>query len=143
MTCTDYQTTISQLLDNELSNDQQGGTFAHLSSCDDCREFFHASRFVRRHLEDAPAFPASVDQAILGMARRARTKKALVSRRVLIPLPAAAAVLLALAVSMFVSIDAYSTSDQPEEQVIYVPTLPEIEVEATLATNQQSEEALR
>ena len=140
MTCHTFESDISKLLDNELPEDRQGATFSHLTSCVSCREFFHTSRFVRRHLEDMPAYPEKLDQIVLHAPGDRTVRKPIFSRRILVPLPAAAAVLLVLALSIFFTVDAYDDVRSVTENVIYVPTLPEVQVEATIAANNQSEE---
>ena len=151
MTCSEHQTNVSRLLDNELPEESQTQTFAHLASCTSCRDFFGASRFIRQHLEVMPDFPDEIGAPVLKaepkstahpMATHRGPRKSLLARRIMIPLPAAAAILLVLAASIVFSIDAYDASARAEEQVIYVPTLPGIEVEASSAANQQSEEII-
>lgn len=41
MTCAEYQLFISKLIDNELRQDESSFLFTHLSTCEECREFFH------------------------------------------------------------------------------------------------------
>jgi len=41
MTCTEYQLFISKLLDNELRQNESSSLFAHISTCEECRGFFH------------------------------------------------------------------------------------------------------
>ena len=41
MTCTEYQLFISKLLDNELRQNESSVLFTHLSTCEECRGFFH------------------------------------------------------------------------------------------------------
>jgi anti-sigma factor RsiW len=142
MTCAAYETEISKILDNELAKDQQAPVFNHLAACESCREFFQASRFVRRHLEDAPAFPEHLDSAILDPATghssgivlpiKQSGRRPIFFRRIPVPLPAAAAILLFLVVSLFYTFDAYESARIAEENIVFVPTLPEVEVQATI-----------
>ncbi len=144
MTCAEFQSDISRLLDNELPDERQVATFSHLTACASCREFFKSSRFIRRHLDDLPVYPTDLDIRIqTAAARHRRTaahppshshRRAFLGRSVRVPLPAVAAILLALGTSLFFAVDAATTARPQEERVIYVPTLPEVEVEAAIAT---------
>ena len=41
MTCTEHQLFISKLLDNELRQNESSFLFTHISTCEECRGFFH------------------------------------------------------------------------------------------------------
>lgn len=152
MTCTEMQANISRLLDNELPDGRQSETFSHLSGCPSCREFFHGSRFVRRHLEELPPFPEEIDARVAEAAfvqspavlhtRETRYRRSLRNRTIRVPLPAAAAILLMLGASLFFAVDAVKDVRSAEENVIYVPTLPEVQVEATIADTHTVQEDL-
>ena len=52
MTCDEYQSRISALLDGEVAATDSGEIFNHLGSCTECRLFWHNTLILNAQLED-------------------------------------------------------------------------------------------
>lgn len=140
MTCAEHQRGISVMMDARRESAELPALFAHMAGCAECRRFFFAGRSIAGVLAQAEEFPAGLDRAIrreLSAAERRsvvgwipRAWRSVLTARVRVPVPAlglGAVLLLALVLGMIGGIPARG----PErDSVVYVPTLPEVRVEA-------------
>lgn len=114
--------------------------FAHMAGCTECRGFFFAGRSIAGALAREPAFPAGLDRAIRrelssagrrpGVPRVSRAWTAILTARVRVPAPAlglGAVLLLALVLRI---LGGPAAGGAAGDTVVYVPTLPEVRVEA-------------
>ncbi len=131
MDCTGYQQSISRLRDGELPSDESAGVFLHLSTCGECREFYHALQTLdgamNRIAGGIPSGP-EVRQVAMPVPLRAHTWW---DQRVALRLPVLALLLCAIAVSLFVLLPGSSLFHEPES--IYVTKLPTVVVDANTA----------
>ncbi len=65
MKCNDYQMCIHDFLENELEKENQKLLFAHLSECEECRNYFSTAAIINHAVvEDKNLFPVSLDEEI-------------------------------------------------------------------------------
>jgi len=143
MTCEGYQEQVSQLVDNELGEREPPALFAHLSTCDECRRFLHTTLRLRAGLqEDAPVLASSrLDQKVMGIAPSAKryvadrsaARSFVGRRRISLPLPAAALVMVLLVALMAATSSLWYPTLHPHAvaraQTVYVTTYPTVEVD--------------
>lgn len=143
MTCEGYQERVSQLVDNELGERESPALLAHLSTCKECRRFLHSTLRLRSGLlEDAPLLaPSRLDQRVLSTAASEkrytpdRPAARIISwrRRVSLPLPAAALVMVLLVALMAATSSLWYPTLYPHskatDRTIYVTTFPAVEVD--------------
>ena len=141
MTCEGYQEQVSQLIDNELEEQESPAMFAHLSTCAECRGFLHTSLRLRSGLQEhGPLLaPTHVDEKVLGTAPSKRRlvpdrlaiPSVLWKRRVSLPVPVAAAVIVLLMLGSIALSSLWFRGPEPQfqAQTVYVTTLPTVEVQ--------------
>lgn len=140
MTCEDHQRGISAMMDARREVPEAASLFSHMAGCTECRGFFFAGRSIASALAREPAFPAALDRAIRrelssagrrpALPRVPRAWTAVLTTRVRVPAPALGlgAVLLLMLVLRIIGVPAMGGSSG--DSVVYVPTLPEVRVEA-------------
>jgi anti-sigma factor RsiW len=138
MTCDDYQENVSQLLDGELLIGEEPALFRHLGDCDSCRTFLKAVLQLRHALLVSQPVRVSekADHAIarrLGKAGAAMPDRGAVHiwrRRVSIRLPVAAVAAAFLITFSIVISSMVAPVSRPAtaERVVYVMTLPTVDV---------------
>ncbi len=141
MVCEDYQEQASRLVDNELGEHESPTLFAHLSTCRECRRFLHATLQLRSGLqEQAPVVtPAHLDGKVLGSLPakrqyapdRVAVQRSLWKRRVSLPAPVAAAMIMLLMLGSAVLTALWFRDSEPgyQTRTIYVTALPAVEVQ--------------
>jgi len=136
MKCEKYEVLISALIDNECPDNDLPGVFAHLGACPSCLRFYSASISLRAELrqERIPAVRLSVDARVLTHVIRKKITHlpGWLSSRVPVPVPLAAAALIVVLLGAW-SLLTYGpagTQAVPETEIVYVTTLPVVEVEA-------------
>lgn len=129
MTHHEYQEQISQLIDGELEGSSQPALFSHLGTCAECRGFFQKSLQLRYLLsaERAETIPVGLNERMHQAPSQTKHRMQFWRQRLAIPIPIAATILLALALGGIVVTNKLTAKPQPE--VVYVPTLPTIEVQ--------------
>ena len=102
-----YQERISLCIDNALSDKESAKLFAHLSRCNNCREFMKSTMAVRAHIADEKLaeVPLSLDRRVLSsvagktvQGERSAWYEPAWFTRISIPLPAAASILFLIIV---------------------------------------------
>ncbi|MEK9139243.1 MAG: zf-HC2 domain-containing protein, partial [Bacteroidota bacterium] len=141
MTCEGYQEQVSQLIDNELGERESPALFGHLSMCAECRGFLHTTFRLRSGLQEhGPLLaPTHLDEKVLGPAivKKGRVPDRLVTpsilwkRRVSLPIPVAAAVIVLLMLGSIALSSLWFRDSEAgfQTQTIYVTTLPTVEVQ--------------
>lgn len=139
MNCEEYQLNLSRHLDSDLTDGEAQDLFSHLATCDQCRNLLHDIIQLRDaiHRGPAPGLPESLDRKVLAIPERASGGQrkvfphvpSLWKQRLVLPVPAAAAALLAV---LFTTVFALTMWLHPVEQtkpeVHYIMGLPEVEV---------------
>jgi anti-sigma factor RsiW len=142
MNCEEYQEKISRYLDSDLTDREAQDLFSHLAGCTQCRSMLHNMIQLQSviHRSPAPEPPESLDRKVLSIPEppfRGRRKALsgganLWKRRLSLPVPAAAAALLAVLLTTVLALTMWF---RPVEQVKhanpevqYIMGLPEIEV---------------
>jgi len=143
MTCEEHQEQISELIDNELEEQQSPALFSHLSTCEECRRFLHTTLRFRAGLQEEalPLAPTRLDQKVLGttpavkryVLDRTARRSILWKRRVSLPLPAAALIMVLLMVIVAATSPLWyprlHPQAQTQAQTVYVTTFPAVEVD--------------
>ena len=140
--CDIYVEAISAYIDRELDDDAGAELFAHLGTCISCRQSFASLSVLHAQLGNTPApeVPSTLDRRIHRLhatpaARVARLQtnvRSFWSRRLSVPAPAFAIVLLAATATLLISLLLLRTSPpRPagEQQVMYIMNMPAVEVE--------------
>jgi len=142
MNCAAYHDDVSRYIDRELDESRTALLFAHLAGCTGCREFLGSMMGLRStlHRLPTPSVPATLDRRIHAI-RPGRQKitpllidrvHAWWNRRLLIPVPALAVTALLILSAVLVSFSLWQSarhSPAPELQVMYIMSLPTVEVE--------------
>jgi anti-sigma factor RsiW len=116
---------INLYIDNQLGDRESAELFAHLGTCEACREFMKATMRVRSYIagQELAEVPSALDYRVLASVRReaaaVREKKSWFApvwfTRISIPLPAAASIIfLAIVGSLLFS---PLLSQQPPQRV--------------------------
>jgi anti-sigma factor RsiW len=140
--CDTYVEAISAYIDRELDDDAGAELFSHLATCVSCRRSFASLSALHIQISSTPApeVPSSLDRRIHRLhatpaARASRlnaTVHSLWSRRLSVPAPAFAILLLAATATLLISLLLLRTTPpQPagEQQVMYIMNMPAVEVE--------------
>jgi len=139
MNCAAYQEDISRYLDDDLSDREEQEMFAHLAGCESCRGFVRDVMQLRNALRRIPAPEPSdsLDRRVLSIPEQwAREHHHVLSRtagfwkqRLAVPMPAAAAVLLAFLLTTVLALSMwFRPVEQTKPEVRYIMGLPEVEV---------------
>jgi anti-sigma factor RsiW len=133
MTCELYEEWISALIDRELKDEETGELFAHLSTCLKCRRSLECVLDLRSDLADEVPLlaPKELDEKVLRGETRPklyagdRKPMALLlwKRRISIPLPIAASIMIVLIAGSVALSSLWSKT-----QTVYITTLPVVEV---------------
>jgi len=123
MNCETYQKHISQLIDNELSDNDGVNVYDHLSECETCRVFFRSCLKIKDSIQTM-----SHD----GLHESAHEQASWLKRYLRVPLPAAAVFIVVMIAGMFgTSLNFFQDRepvDVEHQQIIYISEHPEIEV---------------
>lgn len=142
MKCDEYQEQVSALIDNELADKESELLFTHLSECAACRATLRSELELRATLrEDVPPLaPRELDERVLSNVSRAERKpkaprmmrRAVWQRTVSMPWPIAAAIAALFLIGGLAVTSIWSPFDklpaEPQVRVVYVTTLPTVEV---------------
>ena len=145
MTCRDCESLMSIYVDGELRNDGSRLMFEHLGGCSGCRELLRGFLDLRRTFradaatagEEVPS--RSGESAMQGVHRSPLPDhqpisrgRSIFKRRVHVPVVS----LVALLIGIVVLIGSWIMSGRtpPEKEVIYVTTLPTVEVVSNAQT---------
>ena len=142
MNCTVYHEEVSRYIDRELDEGRLAPLFAHLAGCEHCRGFLGSMMELRSTLHGlpAPAVPATLDRRIRSIRPgRRRPVRDLFDRisswwnlRLSVPVPALAGTAVLLLSAALVSFSLWQSAHRtpaPELQVMYIMSLPTVEVE--------------
>jgi len=146
MECTNVQEQLSAFIDGEADAASEPMLFAHLTECLGCRDFFRDAQAMHAEVHRARPLraPANLDRRVLGteashlLARRMPRESFLraIRARVSVPMPVAAAVIILLTATLAFLFRGPGrglfVSPAPIREVVYVMTLPAVEVEATV-----------
>jgi anti-sigma factor RsiW len=141
MKCDDTQLLISVYVDEALGEAESLELFSHLSGCPACRSFMRNTLDIRNAIRvlPRPAHPSRGRILPFGPAAdRSRSFRSVLSRRVAIPLPAAATIAAVLLAGMVGLASLWMSAERRVEkgrdQVVYMARLPVVEVYATSST---------
>ena len=133
MTCDVYEEHVSALVDNELKEEEMVLLFGHLESCPSCRHSLQTVLNLRSDLgEDVPPLaPKELDEKVLLSVTRTKLydgdrkpmRLLLWKRRISMPLPIAASIMIVLIAGSVALSSLWSKT-----QTVYVTTLPVVEV---------------
>ena len=121
-----FQERISLYVDNALEDKESAKLFAHLSRCDDCREFMRMTLRVQTHIaeEELAEVPVSLDRRVLSdvpmkstEARRRTWFAPVWFTRISIPLPAAASILFLIIVGSLLFSPILTQEPQPRTEI--------------------------
>ena len=127
--CEEYELAISCYVDGELAREEKAKLFSHLASCERCTGFFEQAIEIR--LETAKEQRYRLDESVPPEGFRdkppvphianGRRVLALLHRRISIPVPIAAAVVV-----LFLLLTVYLGGEpqQPKQQIAVHSTLP-------------------
>jgi predicted anti-sigma-YlaC factor YlaD len=137
MNCGDYRLSVSALVDNECQGEDIQKTFAHLAACAECRDFYeHVIALKRRFHAVESEFPTKMlDRRVLvATGSKVFHLPYWAKKRISLPAPLAWAALLLVLMGAGAVVARLSPSGIPvsEPGVVYVTTLPVVEVEAPL-----------
>jgi anti-sigma factor RsiW len=131
---------ISQLVDGELSKSESHSLFAHLSSCEHCGEFLRELLRLRENIQKAEV-PEETDNLAARLAQLVEPKPFVLMkeraqslpfwrRRLSLTAPwAVVTSLVLIALSSVASVIWFrEVTKPPEERVVYIMALPEVEV---------------
>lgn len=138
MNCEQYQEHISRLLDDELAREQTAAVFRHLAECAECRSFFFSVQEIRHALLADPGFPENILRSENHRALTARHEDRpavrrsvrLLRRTVPVPAPLVAAAAIVVLILSFLAAPRVGGPEvlEERERVVYVMTLPTVEV---------------
>ena len=133
MTCEMHEKQISALIDHELGDEEMGPLFAHLSTCPTCRGSLQSVLDLRSDLGEQPPLiaPKELDEKVLHSEMRpklfASDRKPISllvwKRRISMPVPIAAAIMIVLIAGSVALSSLWSTT-----QTFYVTAFPAVEV---------------
>jgi anti-sigma factor RsiW len=144
MKCDDVQPRISVYVDEALSDAESAEVFSHLSGCSECRGFLRSTLDIRNAIAGSPKPRAPQSGRILafaavgvrgqGVPARPSTGRKAWSRRLSLPLPAAAAIGALLLASLAGLASLWLESGAREEaaraQVLNMTRMPVVEIYA-------------
>jgi hypothetical protein len=90
---------VSQYVDDELSSSEVSDLVEHLKSCRQCSDELAALARIRATMASVPVNALARDRIFKALQRN-QNEKTMIRRKISVPLPVAAAVLLALSVSI-------------------------------------------
>jgi anti-sigma factor RsiW len=139
MKCDEYEEMVSGMIDNELADPESEQLFGHLSKCAACRAILRSELELRANLKEdlPPLAPKELDEKILRtlssdsgqLPARRIVRKVVWQRNVSMPWPLAAAIAGLLLVGGLAATSVWSPfSKQPQVRIVYVTTLPTVEV---------------
>ena len=138
MTCNEIQEHISAYIDRECSADSAAVMFVHLSGCMACQGFLTDSLRVRAVLHSPPTLaPAPIrrrQEAPRGPLR------SLIAQRLELPFAAAAGLALVLLSVSLLSLSLWLNPPKgkpPQREVVYMLSLPPVEVRAAQPADQK------
>ena len=133
MTCEQYEEQVSALIDHELKDEETEMLFVHLSTCRACRRSLQSVLDLRSDLGEqvSPMAPKELDERMLKVmsipkrleADRKPVRGHVWTRRISIPLPIAAAIMMILIAGSVALSSLWSTT-----QTVYITALPVVEV---------------
>jgi anti-sigma factor RsiW len=138
MNCDDYQLRISAYVDGALAKEESAVLFVHLGGCEVCREFLRTvldmhNAIAAARKARAPAILDKLHVTGLDTVPDVRSHGTLRlrqvwSRRFVVPMPAAAAVVALLIAGVFFSLSLWlkvgTQQELPKREVVYMVTLP-------------------
>lgn len=128
MTCTECEARLSAYVDGELKEEETPAMFGHLGGCADCREALRGFLALRRAFQrEAAATGTTPHRPLPAPDRPARAGVSLLRRRVSVPV----LVLTALAAAVLIGGILVFGRGAPEREVIYISTLPTVNVVST------------
>lgn len=137
MTCNEIQVDISAYIDGELSAAGMAGMFTHLSHCVVCQEFLTDALRLRAALHSASAL-APVPSGAHREASRGPIRRLITQRLELSFAAAAGIALVLLTVSVFsISLWLGAPKEKPQREVVYMLSLPPVEVHAVQPADQK------
>ncbi len=123
MKCETCQKNISELIDNELSDNDGANIYGHLSECGTCRVFFRSCLKIKDSIQTM-----SYDS----LHESAQEQAGWLKRYLRVPLPAAAVFIVLMIAGLFgTSLNFFQdreSVDVGHQQIIYISEHPEIEV---------------
>jgi anti-sigma factor RsiW len=142
MNCTVYHEDMSRYIDRDLDEGRTASLFGHLAGCEQCRAFLGSLMELRSalHRLPPPGVPATLDRRIRNI-RPGRRRSVPVlfdrisywwNRRLPVPVPALAGTALFLLTAALVSFALWQSARRtpaPELQVMYIMSLPTVDVE--------------
>ncbi len=148
MICEHYEELASLYVDNELDNQGEAELFAHLRDCGSCRGFLRSALQARTSLlhEYPPPVPDTLDRRMdrlvhgRPLAVHPVRWRAFVTRRYLVPAPAAIAAVLFVLLSfgaLFTTLR-FRTAERPASASNYVLLMPEVEVRGVYQSQSQT-----
>jgi anti-sigma factor RsiW len=133
---------INLYVDNELADKNSAELFAHLGSCETCRELMKATMLIRSHIanQGLAEVTSALDQRVLASVRRQATTVREKRRwfepvwftRISIPLPAAASIIFLVIVGSLLFSPLLLREEQPRQQLRVeqiIPLPPELQKE--------------
>jgi anti-sigma factor RsiW len=133
MTCEAYEEQISALIDHELADGESMTLFEHLSTCQACRHSLQSVLDLRSDLgeQSTPIAPKELDEKVLQGEPRSRLyagdrspmRLMAWKRRISMPVPVAAAIMVVLIASSVALSSLWSKT-----QTVYITALPVVEV---------------
>jgi anti-sigma factor RsiW len=118
---------INLYVDNRLGDKASAELFAHLGSCERCRELMKATMLIRSHIgsQELAQVPAALDHRILASVRReaatVREKRKWFEpvwfTRISIPLPAAASIIFLVIVGSLLFSPLLLHEEKPRQEV--------------------------
>jgi len=143
MKCDEIQEQASQYIDGELGDADAGELFAHLGTCLQCRVFLRGSLELRSKIhDDILKTEASVTQKtkkLVGHQEHA-IRFALDKNRLSLSFAAAIGFVTVIVVATLLASLALRTSDpgdNPEPKVVYLMSLPTVEVQGVYPVENQ------
>jgi predicted anti-sigma-YlaC factor YlaD len=133
MNCTLIQEYISQWTDSELHPSGEAVLFAHLSTCESCRTFFRNLFTLKQEFssEHPPKVPTTLDQRILAIRPSTIAQKQKFPWSRLGQTYSFRAIGLAVVFSIlftFVASSFWYRYSQPQQTIVCLTPLPEVEV---------------
>jgi hypothetical protein len=125
MTCDEYQEQVSQYIDGELDDKESGALFKHLSTCGECRSFLRSTLELRSKIHDEMLMEREGKR--VGM-KRGR----FFDGKSLRPAVVISFLIMIIAATAFIT-----TSLKTRTEVIYVTSLPTVEVQGISVIKEQ------
>ncbi len=132
MGCNEYEEQVSQYIDGELGDEHSGTLFKHLGTCAECRSFLRSTLELRSKIHDEMLIEREMQEEIVRTkSAGSAIRPALLGRRISLS-PAVALSILVLVVmitTLVVGSVGEQTSIGSSREVVYVTSLPTIEVQ--------------